>query len=184
MEAALTIARSFFLHLMKFNIKQEWNAVFGVMQHAHAQDALRTKKNSADFKIPEEGPSAVWGLDMAKVLFYISTQYLGKGKGKEVLDSFGTYFQMLSRNRSVSSLSMTDPSRSMMPLPSGSPRFLGLPTTTPTYTFPSPWCPKPRQPTLTKWTNISQQPMQITRTACTWTCQWSAYPCRRRLLHH
>ena len=91
LESALLRARAYFVYLMSNNVAQTWQAVFNVMKGRHAANWDRIC--SADLRLPSEQPAAVWALDMAKVINGICSTYLKKGGGKEVLESFGTFFQ-------------------------------------------------------------------------------------------
>ena len=128
MEKAMALARSFFLDLMKNNIPQEWARVFAHMKSSHHLASLQKPRCSADFKLPEEGPAAVWALDMAKALAQMSSQYLAKGKGKDLVDSIGTYLQEPKGSQSGivdfidASISLRDPR-----FPCESPRVYQVP---------------------------------------------------------
>ena len=79
---------------MRTNVSQRWDQVFETLRWFHVTSEAKKKLCSADFKPADDaGPQAIWALDAAKATVQLSSQYMGRGRSKELLDAFGTWFQ-------------------------------------------------------------------------------------------
>eukprot|EP00972_Heterocapsa_arctica_P066902 9873000-Heterocapsa_arctica.AAC.1 len=107
-ELAMVIARNMFLKLARDNIPQMWEPVFQCISSFQGTAPSRKSVCSKDFKPPLEADgNAVWALDMAKLITQLSSQYVGKGKSTELVDSFGLWYQS-ERPDSVGVLNFLD----------------------------------------------------------------------------
>ena len=89
LEKALSLSRSYFLKLLDMNVQPDWASVFDTLSWFHATTESQKRLCSTDFKLKEDKAQAVWALDYAKSMFKFSEEYVKKGGGEDLCDSFG-----------------------------------------------------------------------------------------------
>lgn len=93
MEAVLNLAAEMLRELSRREIAFGWGPVFGFLQNAWQGLATdRAPVTSHDQSVKRRKAASAWAFDAMNALVSSVTKYTGRGKGKDLLESFGAFF--------------------------------------------------------------------------------------------